>query len=75
MVFDKYGYTKCTECDGTGGIYNGSTLFVCETCWGSGFLDWVEVVVGKSCGSTIVYDRKFLHKKILKEILKVEGKI
>ncbi len=47
LMFDKNGHTRCTKCDGMGQQYDGSVVRTCFTCDGYGYLDWIEVIVGK----------------------------
>lgn len=65
-MFDKNGHTMCLTCDGTGEICGISGWFACTTCGGCGYLDWIEVIMGKPyCGSRTVYGI---------DVLRAEGK-
>lgn len=40
------GEVVCSNCNGTGN-HQDNNKFTCQTCYGSGKLDWLENVVGK----------------------------
>jgi len=54
----KPGEIKCDQCNGTGvtlyRISNSHHNGTCSKCYGSGKLDWIEVVVGKKISNPIM---------------------
>lgn len=40
------GYYVCHSCKGSGKDHEYNTL-ICDVCWGTGILDWIERITGK----------------------------
>jgi len=68
-MFDKNGHTMCLDCNGTGMMCGDVGDYTCTVCGGCGYLDWIEVIMGKP------YCERATKTVYGIDILKAEGKI
>jgi len=78
----KEGEIICPKCKGKGtycfkGVYSNKRI--CEKCFGSGKLDWVEIIVGKKdlsyhlfTDSMLPFLREFYAKSVVRELVSVQ---